>query len=72
MPMVTPCQPGDTRCQVDVLGTQLEEVIESLLSAEPALSGVEWVPAATSYAACLRPAVAGLRRGILDYETTDR
>ena len=28
MPMVTPCQPGDTRCQVDVLGTQLEEVTE--------------------------------------------
>jgi hypothetical protein len=24
----TPCQPGDTGCQVDVLGTQLEEVIE--------------------------------------------
>jgi len=23
-----PCQPGDTGCQVDVLGTQLEEVIE--------------------------------------------
>jgi len=42
------------------------------VTAEPALSGVEWVPAATSYAACLRPAVAGLRRGKLDYETTDR
>jgi hypothetical protein len=24
----TPCQPGDTGCQVDVLGSQLEEVIE--------------------------------------------
>ena len=24
----TPCQPGETGCQVDVLGTQLEEVIE--------------------------------------------
>jgi Tfp pilus assembly protein PilX len=24
----TPCQPGDTGCQVDVLGTQLEEVVE--------------------------------------------
>ena len=24
----TPCQPGDTGCQVDVLGTQLEEVTE--------------------------------------------
>jgi hypothetical protein len=24
----TPCQPGDTGCQVDVLGTQLEEVLE--------------------------------------------
>jgi hypothetical protein len=24
----TPCQPGDTGCQVDVLGTQLEEVIQ--------------------------------------------
>src|SRR4029453_1492681 len=24
----TPCLPGDTGCQVDVLGTQLEEVIE--------------------------------------------
>jgi len=24
----TPCQPGDTGCHVDVLGTQLEEVIE--------------------------------------------
>jgi hypothetical protein len=25
---ITPCQPGDTGCRVDVLGTQLEEVIE--------------------------------------------
>jgi hypothetical protein len=25
---ITPCQPGDSGCQVDVLGTQLEEVIE--------------------------------------------
>jgi hypothetical protein len=24
----TPCLPGDTGCQVDVLGTQLEEVVE--------------------------------------------
>ncbi len=24
----TPCQPGDTGCQVDVLGTQVEEVVE--------------------------------------------
>ena len=24
----TPCQPGDTVCQVDVIGTQLEEVVE--------------------------------------------
>jgi hypothetical protein len=23
-----PCQPGDTGCQVDVLGSQLEEVVE--------------------------------------------
>ena len=24
----TPCQPGDTGCQVDALGTQLEEVVK--------------------------------------------
>jgi len=27
-PMEAPCQPGDTGCQVDVLDTQLEEVVE--------------------------------------------
>jgi hypothetical protein len=25
---ITPCQPGNIGCQVDVLGTQLEEVLQ--------------------------------------------